>query len=176
MGDDIEEEISSKQRDRIVASLDRMVSSGRITQLEADRLRAVAQRDEFDAAVHGVRVRHASAKLAAAIEDGSLGAAEADAILDRLRRGEHSSAIRAHLRSLLPRSRARRAEASQSTASGDAEADEAAPSAIDPVCKMIVSPTSSSAIRSYRGDDYFFCSTGCAQSFDADPERFASVK
>ena len=41
---------------------------------------------------------------------------ETEAILDRLREGEHSSAIRAHLRSLLRRGRSRRAAASRSIA------------------------------------------------------------
>ena len=102
---------SAKQRERIIATLDRMVEKGRLTRAEADRLRAANEPSAFDTALRSVRMRHANSKLAAAIEDGSVSQQDADAILDRLGKGEHSSAIRAHLRALLPRgrSRARRA-------------------------------------------------------------------
>jgi hypothetical protein len=84
-----------------------MVASGRLTEEEADRLRGADESGQFDSAIRGIRVRHAGAKLAAAIEDGSLSQEDADVILNRLRSGEHSAAIRAHLRSLLPKGRSR---------------------------------------------------------------------
>lgn len=116
MDDDIEGPVNAKQRERIVASLDRMVASGRLTKEEADRLRGADEPGQFDSAIRGIRVRHAAAKLAAAIEDGSLSQEDADVILNRLQSGEHSAAIRARLRSLLPKRRSR------SPRSGDASA------------------------------------------------------
>ncbi len=44
---------------------------------------------------------------------------------------------------------------------------------IDPVCGMRVEPESAAATRQHAGNTYYFCSTGCAGRFDADPERFA---
>ncbi len=41
----------------------------------------------------------------------------------------------------------------------------------DPVCGMDVDPASAAAVRKVNGQTYFFCSTGCAQQFDAAPER-----
>ncbi len=108
MDDDTQGATSAKRRERIVATLDGMVESGRLTPDEADRLRAAAEPGEFDTALRSVRVRHAGATLDAAIEDGNLSHEDADAILDRLRKGEHSRAIRAHLRSLLAGGRSRR--------------------------------------------------------------------
>jgi YHS domain-containing protein len=169
---------SARQRERIVATLDRMVASGRLTQVEADRLRNAAEPGQFDAALRSVRVRHARAKLAMATRDGSLSREDADAILDRLRKGEHSRAIRSHLRSLLPgnRARSRRATAGRSIADGSSVADgNAISAAIDPVCKMSVDPSTSSAIRSYNGVEFLFCSVGCAEMFDAAPERYANT-
>ncbi|HEY5273610.1 MAG TPA: permease [Acidimicrobiales bacterium] len=49
------------------------------------------------------------------------------------------------------------------------------PATIDPVCGMTVDPATAAAIRSYNGVNYFFCNTGCAETFDADPERFANA-
>ncbi|MGE5124451.1 MAG: heavy metal translocating P-type ATPase [Acidobacteriaceae bacterium] len=45
----------------------------------------------------------------------------------------------------------------------------------DPVCGMSVNPTPSTAKRVYNETNYFFCSQGCAQQFDADPERYLGV-
>jgi YHS domain-containing protein len=39
---------------------------------------------------------------------------------------------------------------------------------------MTVDPTTAAAIRTYNGVNYFFCNPGCAETFDADPERYAS--
>jgi YHS domain-containing protein len=46
--------------------------------------------------------------------------------------------------------------------------------ATDPVCGMNVDPGTAAAVRSHEGRNYFFCATGCAQAFDADPERYLS--
>jgi Cu+-exporting ATPase len=43
--------------------------------------------------------------------------------------------------------------------------------AIDPVCGMTVEPQGSPT-RTYDGEQYWFCGEGCAQAFEADPERY----
>ena len=50
--------------------------------------------------------------------------------------------------------------------------EEAMAATIDPVCEMTVDPVTAAAIRSYNGVNYFFCNPGCAETFDADPERY----
>lgn len=45
-------------------------------------------------------------------------------------------------------------------------------STIDPVCGMTVESETAAANRDYQGQAYFFCSLGCADRFDADPERY----
>jgi YHS domain-containing protein/uncharacterized membrane protein YraQ (UPF0718 family) len=42
----------------------------------------------------------------------------------------------------------------------------------DPVCGMSVDPASAAAHRVYEGVDVWFCATGCAEEFDADPRRY----
>jgi Cu+-exporting ATPase len=44
---------------------------------------------------------------------------------------------------------------------------------IDPVCGMSVDPGTGAATRTHDGQDYWFCSQGCAEAFDADPDRYA---
>lgn len=44
--------------------------------------------------------------------------------------------------------------------------------AIDPVCKMTVVKAGAAATRSYRGTPYYFCHSGCADTFDKNPERY----
>ena len=54
-------------------------------------------------------------------------------------------------------------------ASGGAEASGA--SAVDPVCGMTVDPAHAAAHRHHGGNDFSFCSEGCAAAFDAEPDR-----
>jgi Cu+-exporting ATPase len=42
-------------------------------------------------------------------------------------------------------------------------------STIDPMCGMTVDPEHAAAHRNFKGSDYWFCGTGCAERFDADP-------
>ena len=44
----------------------------------------------------------------------------------------------------------------------------------DPVCDMEVDPTTSaSTLKSeFQGRTYYFCSLGCKQSFDANPQEY----
>src|SRR5258708_33361496 len=43
---------------------------------------------------------------------------------------------------------------------------------IDPVCGMNVDSNAAAGKLEHRGETYYFCGTGCAQKFQADPERF----
>ena len=43
---------------------------------------------------------------------------------------------------------------------------------IDPVCGITVDPKHAAAHRRHGATGYFFCSPGCADSFDADPDRY----
>ena len=53
---------------------------------------------------------------------------------------------------------------------------EGALSAVDPVCGMAVDPVQPGGGRAeYAGRSYFFCSTGCRDTFVADPARFTRV-
>ena len=53
--------------------------------------------------------------------------------------------------------------------------DPAAVGAVDPVCGMTVSPDTAAATRELGGTTYSFCSTHCAATFDADPDRYTST-
>ncbi|HKO44067.1 MAG TPA: heavy metal translocating P-type ATPase [Pyrinomonadaceae bacterium] len=43
---------------------------------------------------------------------------------------------------------------------------------IDPICGMTVEPHSAAGSFEYRGTTYYFCSKGCLQKFQQEPERF----
>jgi P-type Cu+ transporter len=45
---------------------------------------------------------------------------------------------------------------------------------IDPVCGMTVEPETAAGQSEYGGQTYYFCSPGCKDSFDADPEKYLS--
>jgi len=96
---------SDRRRKRLLERADQMAKSGRLTDAEAERMRSADKPDEVDEVIRSMRVRHAGAKLGAAVEDGSITPEEADGFLDRLRKGEHSGALRAQLRKLRQRSR-----------------------------------------------------------------------
>jgi hypothetical protein len=95
---DAQNEMEWGRRDRVFRALDRMVASGRVTESEAQRLRAAADESEFNQAARDIRVRHAGLTLDAAVADGSLTRADADAFLGRLVDGEHGRSLRASLR------------------------------------------------------------------------------
>jgi hypothetical protein len=94
---DSEHVVSSARRSRVLTQLAKLTASGRLTEEEATRLRAATGPREFDDAVRDISVRHASAAVAAAVADGRMSQDEADAVLDRLRSGEHSRSLRAYL-------------------------------------------------------------------------------
>lgn len=45
--------------------------------------------------------------------------------------------------------------------------------AVDPVCGMDVDERKAAGISEYRGQTYYFCSTGCKAAFDKDPEKYS---
>jgi len=47
--------------------------------------------------------------------------------------------------------------------------------AIDPVCGMTVDPATAAAVRRHQDRNYFFCNPGCAEAFEADPEKYLSA-
>lgn len=100
-----DDKLRRTERERLVNGLGRMVASGQVNEEEATRIRAAAEPAELDDAAVRIRVRHASAKLAAAVEAGSMTQAEADGYLERLKGGEHPRGLRSHLSRLVPRGR-----------------------------------------------------------------------
>jgi len=44
--------------------------------------------------------------------------------------------------------------------------------AVDPVCGMTVVKANAKATFDYKGETYYFCSTGCKESFAKDPEKY----
>ena len=44
---------------------------------------------------------------------------------------------------------------------------------VDPVCGMKIDPADAAATRDHDGTTIYFCSKGCAETFDADPHRYA---
>ncbi len=85
------------KEDRIIRQLDKMVAAGRVTREEAPRLREAEGTADFDAAIAGIRARHAGAHLAGAVRSGDMSQEEADAYLERLYQGEHPKGLRARL-------------------------------------------------------------------------------
>jgi Cu+-exporting ATPase len=47
---------------------------------------------------------------------------------------------------------------------------------IDPVCGMHVVPEKARGSAEYKGQKYYFCSPGCLQKFNADPEKYLAPK
>ena len=43
---------------------------------------------------------------------------------------------------------------------------------MDPVCGMLIDPRTAAGRSEYKGQTYYFCSTGCKQAFEADPEKY----
>jgi P-type Cu+ transporter len=45
---------------------------------------------------------------------------------------------------------------------------------VDPVCGMTITTAAAAATRRVGDTTYYFCSTGCAATFDADPGRYTA--
>ncbi len=43
---------------------------------------------------------------------------------------------------------------------------------VDPVCGMMVDPETAPATSEYKGQTYYFCSFGCKQDFDKEPDKY----
>ena len=52
----------------------------------------------------------------------------------------------------------------------------AADTAIDPVCGMTVVKANAKATFDYKGTTYYFCNTGCKESFAKEPEKFLKAQ
>lgn len=87
---------------RLVERLDKMVRAGRITEEDAERLRAAAKSGELKDAAREIQLRHARGKVSAAVEDGRLSQEQADAIFDRLEKGEDPRFLLRGLRRRIP--------------------------------------------------------------------------
>jgi YHS domain-containing protein len=42
----------------------------------------------------------------------------------------------------------------------------------DLVCGMMVDPKATAFKSEYKGETYYFCSSGCKKDFDAEPEKY----
>jgi Cu+-exporting ATPase len=42
----------------------------------------------------------------------------------------------------------------------------------DPVCGMEIDPKTAAGRSEYKGQTYYFCSTGCKKDFDKEPEKY----
>lgn len=47
-------------------------------------------------------------------------------------------------------------------------------SIVDPVCWMDVARKSIAGKSEYNGETYYFCSPGCKETFDSDPEMYVN--
>lgn len=46
--------------------------------------------------------------------------------------------------------------------------------ATDPVCGMAVEKSTAAASTEHEGRTYYFCSEGCRQTFEREPEKYTS--
>ena len=46
----------------------------------------------------------------------------------------------------------------------------------DPVCCMMVDPSSTDLVATYQGSSYYFCAEGCRKAFEADPKKYLEPK
>ena len=54
------------------------------------------------------------------------------------------------------------------------ESNERPKFAKDPICGMVVNIDKAAGMSTYEGKQFYFCSPGCKQKFDADPKGWAS--
>jgi hypothetical protein len=86
------------KEDRVIEQLDKMVSTGRVLEDEAVRLRAAQGTPEFETIMGEIRARHAASHLQTAVNTGEMTGEEANQHLERIRQGEHPKGLRARLR------------------------------------------------------------------------------
>ncbi len=97
MSEDEIDGLDAKRLRRIAAQAGKLVAAGRLTADEAERLRAAPDLSRARRVVREIRARHASERLDDAVAEGTVSRQEADELVERLRGGEHSRALRAHL-------------------------------------------------------------------------------
>ena len=64
---------------------------------------------------------------------------------------------------------------SPAPAAGDGDQDREA-TAVDPVCGMSVNPATSEHHSVHQGTTFYFCSAGCRDSFDKDPDQYLTSR
>lgn len=74
--------------------LDKMLASGRITEAEADSVRAAATPDEREAAARAIQLRHARARVDDAVAEGGVSPEDAAVLRARLESGEAPGFLR----------------------------------------------------------------------------------
>ena len=48
--------------------------------------------------------------------------------------------------------------------------------ATDPVCGMKIDEATAEARTTYKGKTYYFCSSECKETFDANPEKYVTQR
>lgn len=46
----------------------------------------------------------------------------------------------------------------------------------DPICGMDVDPKTAAGKSDYQGQTYYFCSAGCKQAFDKEPQKYVKAQ
>lgn len=83
-----------KRGPRLLERIDKLVQAGRVNEEDASRLRAAADTGELDEAAREIQLRHATARVNDAVEDGALTQEQAQAFLERLANGEDPRFLR----------------------------------------------------------------------------------
>ena len=73
---------------------------------EASALASAETEEAREAIMRGIRARHAAARLEAAVTAGDISAGEAERLVDKVRRGDHSSALRRRINEVARRTSA----------------------------------------------------------------------
>jgi hypothetical protein len=97
VGEDEIDGLDPERLSRIAGQAEKLVAAGRLSADEAQRLRASSDVSGAEQVVREIRTRHASERLNAAVSEGAMSRQEADDLLERVRGGEHSRALRSHL-------------------------------------------------------------------------------
>jgi hypothetical protein len=97
MADEADSIWPGEEQQRVLRQLDRMVTAGRVTTQEAERLRAARDAAGFEAVMSEIRARHAGPELEAAVRAGQLSGAEAEDLQHQIRRGDHPRGLRRRL-------------------------------------------------------------------------------
>jgi hypothetical protein len=74
-----------------------------MSEEEAAALETAETDDAREVIMRGVRARHAAARLEAAVAASDISAEEADSLIEEVRRGDHSSALRRRIKEVARR-------------------------------------------------------------------------